>query len=262
MGASGQELKLSSQQQRVLKLLFKFRFISAHLLAQVMGISRPGTYQALESLVKKGLVNKVYEEDYRIDRKPAYYYLNKQGVTTVRKLMDVKESAVHALYKNSTASEEFIEHSLTAAFCYVQLNRRLPAGTDLFMKSEINRFSQFPKNRPDIYIRTPDGQEAIVIIVDDKPLYIVRKRLDEIITHSEDEGWEDGDYPRICFILRTGNDKNSFLYSTRKKLETMGMDEEEICILACHLKSLEGQSDRICSNAFNPKAFVSLFEHF
>lgn len=260
MEASEQEVKLSSQQQRLLKLLFKFRFISAQLLAQVMGISRPGVYQALESLVEKGLVIKVYENEFRIDRKPAYYYLNKQGVTAVRRLMNVKESAVHALYKNDIATPEFVEHCLVTAYCYTALGHSLPANTDIFTKSEINRFTQFPKNRPDLYIRTPDGREAIIVIVDDKPLYIARKRLDEIIKHSEDEGWEDGDYPHIGFILKHGNDKSSFLYTSRKKLEAMGMDEDEICILATHLKAFKGDSDRIWSNAFNPKSFVRLLE--
>lgn len=260
MVASDQEQKLSSQQQRVLKLLFKFRFISAQLLAQVMGISRPGVYQALEVLVDKGLVSKVYEKEFRIDRKPAYYYLNKQGVTAVRKLLDVKESVVHALYKNDEASPEFIDHCLAATRCYTFLNRFLLADANIFTKAEINRFRQFPKNRPDLYIRTPDGHEAMIVIMDDKPLYITRKRLDEIIKHSEDEGWEDGDYPRICFILKHGNDKNSFLYTTRKKLEAMGMDEDEIYVLATDLKALDGKSGRIWSNVFNPKVFVGLFE--
>lgn len=260
MAASDQEQKLSSGQQRVLKLLFKFRFISAQLLAQVMGISRPGVYQALEALVEKELVTKVYEENYRIDRKPAYYYLNKRGVTVVRKLMNEKERVVHTLYKNDIATPEFVEHCLATASYYVSISRSLPPDTNIFTKAEINYLPEFPKNRPDLYIRTPDGNEAVVAIMDDKPLYIVRKRLNEIIQHSEDEGWEDGDYPRICFVLKHGSDKNSFLYTTRKKLEDMGMDEDEICILATHLIAFEGDSDRIWSNAFKPKDLVGLFE--
>lgn len=255
-----EEVKVSAQQQRVLKLLFKFRFISAQLLAQVMGISRQGIYQVLETLVGKELVNKVYADEYRIDRKPAYYYLNKQGVTRVRKLMEVKESVVHTLYKNDTATPEFIEHCIATAHCYVTLARHLPADTNIFTKAEINRYSQFPKNRPDLYIRTPDGREAVIVIMDDKPLYVARKRLDEIITHSEDEGWEDGDYPYIGFVLRSSNDKNSFLYGTNKKLESMGMDDDEIFILATHLKALREDTDLTWSNAFRPKSLVSLFE--
>ena len=162
--------KLSGQQQRILKLLFKFRFVSAGLLAMVMGIRREGVYQVLEQLVAKKLVTKVYEAKYRIDRKPAYYYLNKTGVTAVRKLMDAKESVVHALYKNDEMTDDFVSHSMTLMQCYVSIMKYLPDGSDIFSKTEINRFKQFPKNRPDLYIRTPDGKEAIVVIVDDKPL--------------------------------------------------------------------------------------------
>ena len=73
MSSDENSQKLSGQQQRILKLLFKFRFVSAGLLADVMGIRREGVYQVLEQLVSKGLVTKVYKEEWRIDRKPAYY---------------------------------------------------------------------------------------------------------------------------------------------------------------------------------------------
>lgn len=260
MDVSEKKVKLTGQQQRVLKLLFKFRYISTQLLADVMGIGRRSVYEVLEVLVEKGLVDKVYEKDYRYAKKPAYYYLNKPGVTTVRKLMDVKESAVHALYKNAEASEEFINHCLTAATCYISIIRFLPEVSEIFTKSEINRFKQFPKNRPDLYIRTADGREAVVILVDDKPSYIICKRLDEIITHSEDVGWDDSDYPYICFVLKDVSAKNSFLYTTRKKLEGAGFDEDEIYILATSLKALEQGSRIVWSNALNPNKYVSLFE--
>ncbi len=259
MGASEKEVKLTVQQQRVLKLLFKFRFVSAQLLGLVMGIRRVSVYEVLEKLVSKGLVTKVYKNEYRIHGKPAYYYLNKTGVTTVRKLMDAKESVVHTLYKNEEATEEFIEHCLKLTGLYTTIMPSLPDNSDLFTRTEINRFKQFPKNRPDLYVRTPDGHEAIIVLVDEKPPYIIRKRLEEIITHSEDEGW-DGDYPRICFVLKDGNSKNSFLYTTRKKLESMGFDEEEIYILATSLKAIKEESRVMWSNALNPKKYIGLFE--
>lgn len=259
MKVSKKQEKLTNQQQRVLKLLFKFRFTSSTLLALVMGIRRVSAYQVLEYLVNKGLVTKVYKDEFRIDRKPAYYYLSKTGATTVRKLMDVKESVVHTLYKNAEASEEFIEHSLKATLIYTTLAHSLPDDTDIFTRTELNRFKQFPKNRPDLYIRTSDGKEAIIILADDKPPYIIRKRLDEIIAHNEDEGW-DGDYPCIYFVLKDESSKNSFLYTTRKKLENMGFDDDEICIFAASLKDLEKDVRLVWSNALNPKRYVSLFE--
>jgi len=258
---SEDKVKLTAWQQRVLKLLFKFRFLSTQLLADVMGISRRGAYQVLESLVSNGLVDKVYETDYRYAKKPAYYYLNKHGVTSVRKLLDVKESVVHTLYNNPKAPEEFISHCLTVAACYVATVRLLPPETNILTKTEINKLTQFPKNRPDLYIKTPDGKEAIVVVADNQPKYITQKRLDEIIDHSEDEGWPEGDYPHICFILKDDHIKQNFLYTTNKKLEDIGFDEDEIHILATSLKSIkEGTGKRVWFNAFSPKTPTSLFE--
>ncbi|MEO5948904.1 MAG: MarR family winged helix-turn-helix transcriptional regulator [Candidatus Saccharimonas sp.] len=259
MAAGEKEVQLTVQQQRILKLLFKFRFVSALLLGQVMGISRVSVYGVLEKLVVKKLVTKIYNNEFRIDRKPAYYYLNKTGVTAVRKLMDARESAVHTLYKNDEATEEFIEHCLKLAYLYTAVLQHLPENTDIFTRTEINRFKQFPKNRPDLYIRTPDGNEAIIVLADEKPLYITRKMLEETITHSEDEGW-DGDYPRICFVFKDGGAKNSFLYTTNKKLESMGMDEGEIYILATSLTAIKEAGRRCWASSFKPKEFMHLFE--
>ena len=261
MAVSSTEDKLTNQQQRVLKLLFKFRFISAALLGLVIGIRRVSAYEVLEKLVSKGLVTKVYRNEYRILGKPAYYYLSKSGVTTVRKLMDVKESVVHALYKNDVATADFIEHCLKLTQLYVAIIPSLPDGSEVFTKSEINRFKQFPKNRPDLYVRTPAGKEAVLILVDDRPPYIIRKRLDEIITHSEEDGW-DRDYPRICFVLKDANAKNSFLYTTGKKLESMGVDDNEIVVLATSLEATKGGSSFIWSDALDPKKSVTLFGWF
>lgn len=225
----------------------------------VMGIRREGVYQVLEQLVSEGLVTKVYEEKYRIDRKPAYYYLNKTGVTTVRKLMEVKESVVHALYKNNEMTDDFVNHSMKLMRCYAAIMKYLPYGSDIFSKTEINRFNQFPKNRPDLYVRTPEGKEAIIILVDDKPLYIVRKRLDEIIAHSEDEGWDGDNYPHICFILKDHSTKYSFLYTTSKKLDSMGVEEDELPILAAALGSFDKPIASPWSSPLKPKEYTKLF---
>jgi predicted transcriptional regulator len=251
--------KLTGQQQRILKLLFKFRFVSAGSLATVMGIRREGVYQVLEQLVSEGLVTKVYKKEWRIDRRPAYYYLNKTGVTTVRKIMDVQEPVVHALYKNDEMTDDFVRHSMKLMQCYAAIMKYVPEGTDIFSKTEINRFKQFPKTRPDMYIRTPEGKEAMVVIADDKPLYIVRKRLDEIIQHSEDEGWASDTYPHICFILKDRAAKYSFLYTTSQKLESMGIEEGELPVRAASLDSFDKPTASPWSSPFKPKEYTKLF---
>lgn len=245
-------IRLTLQQQRILTLLFKFRFVTAKLLAHVLHIRTDSTYEALERLVASGLVVKVYETSYRIDRKAAYYYLSKPGVTKVRALLDVTESVVHAVYKNDVASPAFIEHSLAVLACYPPINDSLPEGTYLFARAEINRFKWFPRNRPDLYVRTPDRHEAMIIFGHDISPFIINKRLDEIIAHSEDEGW-DGAYPRIAFVLKDTKSKHAFLYKTAQKLDNLGMDEEDLVILATTREAAASGQEDIWVSVFAPR---------
>lgn len=258
MEAENTAISLTKQQTRFLKLLYKFRFINAPFLGQVLGIRSDTAYKVLEKLVKLKLVTKVYDQAYRIDRIPAYYFLNNRGVTTVRAILDVKESVVHALYGNNKASKDFIEHCQVVLSCYSTLKPTLPADTDIFTRTEINRFTQFPKNRPDLYIRTPDNKEAVIVVADNSPMYIINKRLDEIITHSEDEDWKGG-YPVIAFVLKDKSAKNSFLYKAGKKLEGMGVEEDELSILGVSLKELFDENGLVWFNAFTPSKPVPLF---
>lgn len=257
MNMTDNQPKLTPQQQRILKLLFKFRFVSSKLLAQVLGIRADSTYEALERLVANSLVIKVYEKSYRIDRKAAYYYLSKSGVTIVRGLLNVKESVIHTLYKNEAATSAFIEHSLDVLACYPSIKQNLPDGSDLFTRSEINRFKQFPKNRPDLYARTPDGNEAIFVFTHDVAPYITNKRFDEIIAHSEDEGWND-EYPRIVFVLKDLKSKNGFLYKSAQKLDSLGMDEDDLTVLATTIEDAASGQKAVWSNVFAPQKSVNL----
>lgn len=257
MEATTQVIRLTKQQRKVLELLYKFRFVSAPLLAQVMGIRRISVYEVLEYLVKLDLVTKIYEDQWRIDRKPAQYYLNKRGVTAVRKVMDVKESIVHALYKNDIATDILKEHCLTVLATYIPLKQQLSPDTTIFTKTQLSRFREFPKNRPDLYVRTPDNQEAIILFLHDTQPRIINQRLEEILTHFDEEGWSRK-YPTIAFVFKDTRTKNTFLFKTRERLDNMGMDEDEIRILATSLDSLKLTNQKIWANAFEPLKTVNL----
>lgn len=251
-------IRLTKQQQRILKLVYKFRFITAPLLAKVLNIRHDSTYEALESLVKLELLVKVYKESWRIDRKPAYYYLSKKGVTAVRKLLDLPDRTVSSLYQDHKASDDFKKTCLNTLACYTAVKQHLP-DADIRTRTEINRFKLFPKYRPDLYIKTVDGQEAFIVIVPDKLPYFVNKRLDEYIEHSEEEGWRGGQYPTIAFVVRDNSSKAGFLFKTSKKLESMGMDEDELTILATSIEALVSGRPHVWGNAFNPLKPVALF---
>ena len=80
-----------------------------------------------------------------------------------------------------------------------------------------------------------------------------------IIRHSEDEGWTNDNYPLIGFILKNHSAKYSFLYATEKKLESMGLEDDELPILAASIESFDKPTATPWSSPLKPKEYVKLF---
>ncbi len=253
-----EKIQLTKQQQRLLTLVYKFRFITAPLLAKLLSIRKDTAYESLQSLHKLKLLDRVYEQSWRIDRKPAYYYLTKKGVTTVKKLLELKDGGVNSLYHDAKASPEFIKDCFNNLACYIAIKNDLPSETSIRTKTEINRFKIFPKTRPDLYIKTADGQEAFIVIAPDKLPYFVNKRRDEYLEHSEDEGWNEK-YPVIVFVLKDTRAKLGFLYKAHEKLEDMGFEQSDISIVATDIKQLLSDGKPGWSSAYNPTKYIELF---
>lgn len=252
-------LRLTNQQQRLLKLVYKFRFITAPLLAKLLTIRHDTTYDSLRTLHRLELLERVYKESWRIDRRPAYYYLSKKGVTTVKKLLELDDNAVNSLYSDSKASPDFIQECFNNLACYIAIKKDLPTDSVIRTKTEINRFKVFPKQRPELYIKTPSGNEAFIIIVPDKLPYFVNKRRDEYIEHSEEDGW-NGDYPVMAYVFKDKRSKLGFLYKAHKKLDEMGYEETEISILATDINQLLSDEKSGWASAFNPTKYQELFQ--
>lgn len=250
--------QLTKQQQRLLTLVYKFRFITTPLLAKLLSIRKDTAYESLQTLHELELLNRVYEQSWRIDRKPAYYYLSKQGVTTVKKLLELQDRAVNSLYNDHKASQEFIQECFNNLECYISIKQKLPDNTVIRTKTEINRFTVFPKQRPELYVKTQDGHEAFIIIVPDKLPYFVNKRRDEYIEHSEEDGW-NGAYPTMAFVFKDSRSKLGFLYKAQKKLEELGYEENEISIIATDIKQLVNGEKPGWASVFNPTKYISLF---
>jgi len=65
---------------------------------------------------------------------------------------------------------------------------------------------------------------------------LVRKRFNKLLEHYDDEGWPDGNYPALLFILANDRQAKTFLEYTESVFESTGIDD--IKVLAVSLESL------------------------
>jgi DNA-binding PadR family transcriptional regulator len=217
---------LNSNQDHLLKLLFKFRFISVPVLAELVGKDKSTIYESLYVLEKQGYIAKRYTKEYRLQLRPAEYYLANTGIRYLRDTTDISDISLRNLYKNKSADETLINNCLEATAIYLKLRDAYPDTFDIFTKTEASQIDWMPRPLPSLYLRRTvaeepeDGKQLeieaepeesdtrtnyhyIVHIVEASlPRYILSKILRFYQNHSEEDWDEDelGSYPDLLLL--------------------------------------------------------------
>ena len=143
---------LNPNQVQLLKLLYKFRFISSDLLAKYRDVTRASNNRSLAILVDQKLVNRRYDKSFKIKGKSAIYFLTPEGLRTLANFMPLNDSVVHAMYNNYRVTEGFVnEHLLVLEVC-TTLQNSYPDIFNIFSRSELAHFDYFSEPKPYLYL--------------------------------------------------------------------------------------------------------------
>lgn len=210
--------QLSDKQIRILKLVFKFRFVSIPLLAAWLAKDKSSVYEQLVGLVEQGYLCKQYDRSYRLQLRPASYGLAAKGVKYLRDTTSFSETALRNMYKNKTASELLVVQSLNAFKLCLQLKQQYPDTFDIFTKSEMTHCNDFIRPLPDLYLQRKSNRSTkpnylLETIEAGTMTWILRKRLQAHQESSEEHEDTWGKYPTLLFIC--GNS------STEKRLHRL-----------------------------------------
>ncbi|MGB3945975.1 MAG: replication-relaxation family protein [Candidatus Saccharimonadales bacterium] len=230
--------KLSNHQIQLLKQLYKFRHVTAPLLANINHTRTETTHNALSVLLEQELLSRKYDSSYRIDRKPAVYYLAAKGIGILRAQTSIAARSLHAMYSNKNASDAFIQHNLSALQCYTHFQSIYGDSFGIFTRSEIATRDEFPKSKSDLYLRAnePTDEDHFVILLDDARSFVVKKRLVELFEHYEEEGWRTDDYPVVLLVLGDVSAEKRVIRLAASTLENAGIDD--ITIMTTTLKAI------------------------
>ncbi len=187
--------KLNAGQLEVLSLLYKFRFGTNDLFAQYFGKKdRSFVYKRLLILLEQGLVGKRFDGSYRLQGKPAAYYLTPDGARKLQETRDI-EVNTKAIYKDKDVSEQFVRYRLELFAIHNKLKAQYGDALKFFTKSNLNReeFDYFPQPLPDAYIRLGvNGEEKqffLDVFRDDQPYFVAVRKLKQYIGYDEEADW-------------------------------------------------------------------------
>lgn len=255
------EYILNTQQIYVLRLLYKFRFITASFLAQYKGISRSACNQMLAILVKRELVDRHYGKDYKLLGKAARYYLTAKGIKYLKDNFNLNEAVLHAMYKNKSVTEHFIDHHIDTEQAFLHLKQNYPDQFYVHTRNEQARFDSFPNPRPDLWLKPSETahnepQQYFIELFHDVPPVHARKRLESLL-QNYDEDWQEDKYPTTCFVLADGRAEQNFQVYAKQVLDSSGMDDE-VTVLTTSIKALKTPSLDVWSNVIEPEKLISL----
>lgn len=249
---------LNTNQVNLLKLLYKFRFITVSFLASYKSISHVAAHKSLDVLLDQGYIGSHYNPSYKLLGKGARYYLAPKGLKYLRDNLQLNEQVLHAMYKNKSVTEGFINHHIDTSTTYLHFIKNYPDVFHIFAKTELASFSSFPDPRPDLLLNKISDNETkindyFVELCHDTPPINVRKRLSALLEHYNEGEWEEDNYPALCFVLSDARTEEGFEQYAAKTLDATGMDDE-IIILTTTIKPLTEKSSLkvIWSNVLTP----------
>ncbi len=230
----------TSKQLAVLKLLYRFRFGTTDLLARALEL-KDGRYihTRLEALVAQGFIGKNYDSSYKLDGKPATYYLLPKAFKALKQQhratdKELSDKTLRNAYKDKEASNEFIARKLAVFTIYNKLRAIHNANLKLWTKDQLNfdKYDYFPEPMPDAYLTvTPEGIRPrardffLNYLADDTPFFVHVRRLQKYVDYVEASEWDDATNSKLRGVLLVC-ESTSLLKRIRKKLAQL-VDEDE-----------------------------------
>jgi hypothetical protein len=264
--------QLNTEQLEVLELLFRFRFASSELIAQYFG-KKSGVFmhKRLKILQEQGFIGRRFDSNYRIQGKPAAYYLSPEGA---RKLQPHRESEkkdainIKSLYKEKSVSESFIEHSLDMFAAYNQLKAFYGDSLRFFTKAELNheRFSYFPRPLPDAFLSLKGGGETKRFFLDlfdaAIPAFALNRRIKQYIDYCENGEWDatGSDFPVVLVICETPILQNRIEKRIVSALNNAGLDDLIFCTTNQQALAANESTPAVWRAADDPDRLITLRE--
>ena len=219
-------LPLNNNQTQVLELLYKFRFGSTDIIAHYFGKPTGAfVFKRMKILEEQGYVARRYDRSYRIQGKPAAYYLLPDGARKLQEDKKVEESKnrIKAIYKDKTVSEQFIQECLDVFSIYNALRSRHP-DIKFFTKADLGHedYDYFPQPLPDAYMRLASEQQYFLQVHQShQPFFVVSRTITRYANYFESGEWDDTDtdFPVLLFIVDSSS-VQSRIHKLARKLST------------------------------------------
>lgn len=240
---------LTDKQLEVLKLLFRFRFGTAELIAQAQGgVTVQSIRNRLNSLLKNDYIIVKREGKDRLMGRPGTFRLSAKGRAYLKEQGKGKysEKVLNAIRANRDVSERFIDRQLTIFRISNSLESNY--GEDLLFLTKSNlaadKFAYMPEVKPDALIHLSDIKKSYFLFFLDEtiPDFALVRRVAPIFEYEKSGKWEAATGQKLpAVLLMCASNRIETLM--RKRISKLAVDNQSEAIFAATTlaKFLEGE---------------------
>lgn len=199
---------VSSNQVRLLYILFKFRFGTSDLIAESVKKDRSTVYESLRTLEKQGYIHKFHDSSYRLRGRPAVYTLAAKGIKYLRDTSKIDPTTLRNFYKNkriAIENELLVDQCLLVFRIFNVLKAQTGQTFSIYTKYELNK-ADFISPPPGLWLQRQGKSQKPDYILDIFPAgtmtWLLRKRLRE---HQEFEEEYEYLYPNVLLVAGNPN---------------------------------------------------------
>ncbi|GAC1388215.1 MAG: hypothetical protein NVSMB37_8000 [Candidatus Saccharimonadales bacterium] len=233
--------QLHNGQLAILELLYKYRFGSRQLLARSLGVKADSNlHEKLIVLSKHGYIGRVYDTSFRFLGKPIIYYLKMAGLRVLQTLPNhefITDKDMRASYR--PASLEFMFDTIAIYELTLALQQAYP-GLRAFTKRDMQRYSYFPQDRPDVMLSLPSDRNEprrfyLDYIPTRRPNFTVVKKIVLYAEFFEDGGWAPiSSSPAVILLVAEQPYQEKTLQQLiRRKFDCLGIDNCNVYTSNC-----------------------------
>jgi hypothetical protein len=232
---------INSHQFQLLTTLYKFRFITAQLIASSQQAKHKRVIAIrLKILVDQGYIGMNYESSYRLQGKPASYYLLPKAIQVLRKQAFADSNVLKRAYYDKNQDDTHIQHRLNVFKAYVYIKQYYPKQFQFYSKSELASWKHIPKDITDAYLKRNDGSMAHFVNEDSEvlpagyflsfydataPFWRHRNSIKRYIAYAESDSWQKAtkqDFPTVLMICETKELEQRMQGLIERELDTTG----------------------------------------
>lgn len=248
---------LTLQQQVILQLLFRFRFLDrTHIQRYLHHTNHKRILLWLNDLTTKQFITRNYSKTFPNNTKPAIYHLAPTGIAWLKTQPEYDKQTLHKLYRENKRSPAFIAHSLLLATLDLKLRDQSTEAIQQTMaiKSDYPNLPQaelLAQLSPHAFItKTQDGSTKYYFLelLTDLTQARLRKRIKAIVAFYQSNEWEGATsepFPTVLLVcpdLATMIDTKRF---TKKLLTAKEATTLEVLVTTLEEVSTQGIAGEI-----------------